>query len=276
MSEFNSSDEEVDPAQSEQPPFRIDWLDLSMVGYPTLNLGISSLPGCKFKETWRNLDKDLDEVQAQGVQDVLVLCTPGELVHCRVPDLLEAYARRGLLVHHEPVLDGAVPDMARCCALLDTMHGSLGAGRRVLVHGCLLPAAHLRVAQPRGRDSGAVRVAREGSHTDRAAVQLPARFPRAPGGSRHSEDGAGRVEGRVPLGRPPCLTGGRSPSKREPGWLDRRRRRNQRSCHGGVTVGTLDCSPEVAGSISSAARRLKYPSPPPTPTPSTASAYPAV
>nr|XP_032818378.1 cyclin-dependent kinase inhibitor 3 isoform X4 [Petromyzon marinus] len=150
MSEFNSSDEEVDPAQSEQPPFRIDWLDLSMVGYPTLNLGISSLPGCKFKETWRNLDKDLDEVQAQGVQDVLVLCTPGELVHCRVPDLLEAYARRGLLVHHEPVLDGAVPDMARCCALLDTMHGSLGAGRRVLVHcygglgrSCLLAACFL-------------------------------------------------------------------------------------------------------------------------------------
>ncbi|XP_061436594.1 cyclin-dependent kinase inhibitor 3-like isoform X2 [Lethenteron reissneri] len=150
MSEFNSSDEEVDPAQSEQPPFRIDWLDLSIVGYPTLSLGISSLPGCKFKETWRNLDKDLDEVQSQGVQDVLVLCTPGELVHCRVPDLLEAYARRGLRVHHEPVLDGAVPDVAQCCALLDTMHGSLGAGRRVLVHcygglgrSCLLAACFL-------------------------------------------------------------------------------------------------------------------------------------
>ncbi|XP_061437837.1 cyclin-dependent kinase inhibitor 3-like isoform X1 [Lethenteron reissneri] len=150
MSEFNSSDEEVDPAQSDQPPFRIDWLDLSIVGYPTLSLGISSLPGCKFKETWRNLDKDLDEVQSQGVQDVLVLCTPGELVHCRVPDLLEAYARRGLRVHHEPVLDGAVPDVAQCCALLDTMHGSLGAGRRVLVHcygglgrSCLLAACFL-------------------------------------------------------------------------------------------------------------------------------------
>ncbi|CAM9687027.1 unnamed protein product [Lampetra fluviatilis] len=249
MSEFNSSDEEVDPAQSEQPPFRIDWLDLSIVGYPTLSLGISSLPGCKFKETWRNLDKDLDEVQSQGVQDVLVLCTPGELVHCRVPDLLEAYARRGLRVHHEPVLDGAVPDVAQCCALLDTMHGSLGAGRRVLVHcyGGL------------GR-----------SCLYRAAVQLPARFPRAPGGSRHSEDGAGRVEGRVPLGRPPCLTGGRSPSKREPGWVDRRRRRNQRSCHGRVTVSTLDCNPEVAGSISSAARQLKDPLLPPS------TAYPAV
>lgn len=150
MSEFDSSDEEVDPAQSDQPPFRIDWLDLSIVGYPTLSLGISSLPGCKFKETWRNLDNDLDEVQSQGVQDVLVLCTPGELVHYRVPDLLEAYARRGLRVHHEPVLDGAVPDVAQYCALLDTMHGSLGAGRRVLIHcygglgrSCLLAACFL-------------------------------------------------------------------------------------------------------------------------------------
>ncbi|XP_078724048.1 cyclin-dependent kinase inhibitor 3 [Lampetra fluviatilis] len=149
------------------PPPVTDGLDLSIVGYPMLSLGISSLPVKDVKNAGLcvgTLFRILlcppppsvvavvrsDEVQSQGVQDVLVLCTPGELVHCRVPDLLEAYARRGLRVHHEPVLDGAVPDVAQCCALLDTMHGSLGAGRRVLVHcygglgrSCLLAACFL-------------------------------------------------------------------------------------------------------------------------------------
>ena len=52
-----------------------------------------------------------DELQNQGVQDVFVFCTRGELNMYRVPSLLEAYRQQGFRVHHLPFPDGGAPEL---------------------------------------------------------------------------------------------------------------------------------------------------------------------
>jgi len=66
---FNSSDEDVDrPATVSNylpAPLQIDWLTLpawtlpSGHTYISSSVGITSLPGCRFRTTWRNLRDDL-------------------------------------------------------------------------------------------------------------------------------------------------------------------------------------------------------------------------
>uniref|UniRef100_A0A673GG93 protein-tyrosine-phosphatase n=1 Tax=Sinocyclocheilus rhinocerous TaxID=307959 RepID=A0A673GG93_9TELE len=105
-SEFDSSDEE-DFGEEEATPFQISWLSLSVVEC-SQSLGICSLPGCRYKEIRRNLQKDVAEMRDQGVEDVFVFCTRGELVRYRVPSLLEVYSLNGLRVHHLPFPDGGI------------------------------------------------------------------------------------------------------------------------------------------------------------------------
>ncbi|XP_070605594.1 cyclin-dependent kinase inhibitor 3 [Erythrolamprus reginae] len=146
VNEFDSSDEE--PLEEEQTPFQISWLPLS----PTYSqfLGICSLPGCRFKNIKRNLQKDIDELKSHGVLDVFVLCTKGELTKYRVPHLMETYQNYGITVHHHPIPDGGTPDIARCCVILNelrncleskqkaTIHCYGGLGRSCLIAACLL------------------------------------------------------------------------------------------------------------------------------------------
>ncbi|XP_016335332.1 cyclin-dependent kinase inhibitor 3 [Sinocyclocheilus anshuiensis] len=94
-SEFDSSDEE-DFGEEEATPFQISWLSLSVVEC-SQSLGICSLPGCRYKEIRRNLQKDVAEMRDQGVEDVFVFCTRGELVRYRVPCLLEVYSQDHVL-----------------------------------------------------------------------------------------------------------------------------------------------------------------------------------
>ncbi|KAF4017504.1 hypothetical protein G4228_008570, partial [Cervus hanglu yarkandensis] len=54
-SEFDSSDEE--PIEDEQTPIQISWLPLSRVNCSQF-LGLCALPGCKFKDVRRNIQKD--------------------------------------------------------------------------------------------------------------------------------------------------------------------------------------------------------------------------
>ncbi|TRY56418.1 hypothetical protein DNTS_025697 [Danionella cerebrum] len=80
--EFDSSEEE--DSGEEDAPFQISWLSLSVVQC-SQSVGICPLPGCRFKNIKRNLQKDVAEMCDQGVQDVFVFCTRGELVRYRVP-----------------------------------------------------------------------------------------------------------------------------------------------------------------------------------------------
>ncbi|KAM7164856.1 cyclin-dependent kinase inhibitor 3 isoform 1-T2 [Macrochelys suwanniensis] len=145
--EFDSSDEE--PIQDDQTPFQISWLALSSV-YCSQFLGVCSLPGCRFKDVRRNLQKDIEELKRYGTQDIFVLCTRGELSKYRVPNLLDCYRQHGIIVHHHPILDGDTPDIANCCTILEELRGCLESNRKTLIHcygglgrSCLIAACLL-------------------------------------------------------------------------------------------------------------------------------------
>uniref|UniRef100_A0A3Q1I731 Cyclin-dependent kinase inhibitor 3 n=1 Tax=Anabas testudineus TaxID=64144 RepID=A0A3Q1I731_ANATE len=108
-------------------PFHISWLPLSIVDCSQF-LGICALPGCNFK------DLKFKELQNQGVQDVFVFCTRGELNKYRVPSLLEVYQQHGFTVHHMPFPDGDVPELEQCCQILKELQVSLENNRRTVIH----------------------------------------------------------------------------------------------------------------------------------------------
>lgn len=149
VSEFDSSDEEDGGDEESYTPLQISWLSLSVVECSQF-LGICSLPGCRYKDIRRNLEKDVGELCAQGVQDVFVLCERAELVRYRVPCLLECYTRSGLSVHHLPFPDGGAPELHHCTRILDELQHCLhtqrctvihcygGLGRSGLIAACLL------------------------------------------------------------------------------------------------------------------------------------------
>lgn len=74
-----------------------------------------------------------DELKNQGVQDLFVLCTRGELHIYRVPTLLEVYEQQGLTVHHTPFPDGDVPDLEQCCQILMELQRCLESNRRTVI-----------------------------------------------------------------------------------------------------------------------------------------------
>ncbi|KAJ0008512.1 hypothetical protein NQD34_015927 [Periophthalmus magnuspinnatus] len=131
--DFDSSSDEDDIREEELTPFHISWIPLSVVG-SSQYLGICALPGCKYKDIRRNLLRDVEELQSQGVQDVFVFCTRGELSKYRVPSLLEAYGQIGFRVHHRPFSDGDAPELEHCCRILEELKHSLDNNRRTVLH----------------------------------------------------------------------------------------------------------------------------------------------
>ncbi|XP_062905149.1 cyclin-dependent kinase inhibitor 3 [Mobula hypostoma] len=146
-SEFDSSDEEFE--EEHHLPLQVSWLDLTVLNYQQ-SLGICALPGCKFKDVRRNLQKDLEDLKSYNIQDVFVFCTKGEMVKYRVPSLLESYQQEGFTVHHHPLPDGSVPDIVSCWKILEELRICLenskttliqcygGLGRSCLIAACLL------------------------------------------------------------------------------------------------------------------------------------------
>lgn len=114
-------------------PIKIDWLDLSPFGYPD-SVGLSALPGCRFKDTWRNITSDMAYLKLEDVSDVFVLCTRGELSMYRVPTLLAEYENNGMTVHHHPVLDGMAPKISELLEILREIGETIQQGKRALVH----------------------------------------------------------------------------------------------------------------------------------------------
>lgn len=114
-------------------PIKIDWLDLSSFGYPD-SVGLSSLPGCRFKDTWRDVARDIEYLKLEDVSDVFVLCTRGELSLYRVPTLLAEYESHGMTVHHHPVPDGLPPAIGQLLDILREIGEAIQQGKRALVH----------------------------------------------------------------------------------------------------------------------------------------------
>ncbi|XP_076787290.1 cyclin-dependent kinase inhibitor 3 isoform X2 [Arvicanthis niloticus] len=157
-SEFDSSDEE--PVDDEQTPIQISWLPLSRVNCSQF-LGVCALPGCKFKDVRRNIQKDTDyavskneaqagslgihprsdeesqlaeELKSYGIQDVFVFCTRGELSKYRVPNLLDLYQQYGIVTHHHPIPDGGTPDIGSCWEIMEELATCLKNNRKTLIH----------------------------------------------------------------------------------------------------------------------------------------------
>uniref|UniRef100_A0A4W6FK06 protein-tyrosine-phosphatase n=1 Tax=Lates calcarifer TaxID=8187 RepID=A0A4W6FK06_LATCA len=131
-SEFDSSSEDEEVGEEQLTPFHISWLPLSIVECSQF-LGICALPGCRYKEIRRSLQRDVEELQNQGVQTVFVFCTRGELNKYRVPSLLEVYEQQGFTVHHMPFPDGDAPELERCCQILEELRVSLENNRRTVI-----------------------------------------------------------------------------------------------------------------------------------------------
>ncbi|XP_029586807.1 cyclin-dependent kinase inhibitor 3 isoform X2 [Salmo trutta] len=172
-SEFDSSSDEEEVCEEHLTPFQISWLPLSIVDC-SLFLGICPLPGCKFKDIRRNLLRDVGELQNQGVQDVFVFCTRGELHKYRVPSLLETYRQQGLVVHHLPFPDGGTPELQQCCQILEGLQANLHNNRKTVIHCCLSAASAVRLHDSQQSHRDPERAQRGWGHSDSQAIQLPA------------------------------------------------------------------------------------------------------
>ncbi|KAL7876812.1 hypothetical protein SRHO_G00034550 [Serrasalmus rhombeus] len=95
---------------------------------------VCSLPGCRYKDIRRNLEKDVGDLCAEGVEGrlrVLHACGAGA-VSSAVS--VERYTERGLVVHHLPFPDGGAPEMPQCCHILEELQLSLQNQRRTVIH----------------------------------------------------------------------------------------------------------------------------------------------
>jgi len=127
----NSSDEEGSTVPA--PPLKVDWLDLSCVGYMNA-VAISALPGCRFRDVWRELYDDLEALRSLGITDVITLCSLGELRKYRVPSLLQAYEGYGVTPHHFPFLDGGIPTVEDCQLMFKVIIQVIENRGKILVH----------------------------------------------------------------------------------------------------------------------------------------------
>ncbi|XP_056152266.1 cyclin-dependent kinase inhibitor 3 isoform X2 [Lampris incognitus] len=159
----SSSDEEV--GEEQLTPFHVSWLPLAVAECSQF-LGICPLPGCKYKDIRRNLQRDVEELKNQGVQDVFVFCTRGELHKYRVPSLLGTYQQWGFKVHHMPFPDGETPQLDQCCQILQELQTNLENNKRTVIHCCLsaAPAVCDHDCKQSHRDPPGAQ--RKWSHTD--------------------------------------------------------------------------------------------------------------
>ncbi|XP_064602252.1 cyclin-dependent kinase inhibitor 3-like isoform X2 [Liolophura sinensis] len=112
MDPFSSSEDEA--GEVDTSPLKIDWLEHGMCEE---KLGISGLPGCRFKDTWRSLENDIRELKKY-----------------RVPRFLQQVAESGLTVHHYAFLDGCTPELSALLKMVDELKVALLNGKQPLIH----------------------------------------------------------------------------------------------------------------------------------------------
>ncbi|XP_050405152.1 cyclin-dependent kinase inhibitor 3 [Patella vulgata] len=127
---FNSSDDE---GEVDLTPFKTAWLDLQLEGC-TEKLGISALPGCRYKDIWRSVTNDLKCMKEEGIKEVFCLCTKGELHKYRVTSLLQDYSTFDVNVHHYPFPDGQTASLPNLIKMLEELKINILNGKKSLVH----------------------------------------------------------------------------------------------------------------------------------------------
>lgn len=132
--DFESSEDEDSEAVENLTPFHVDWVVLPFTGCGSEVVCISGLPGCKFKETNRNLSMDIAHLKAMDITDVFVFCSPDELARCKVPYLIDEYHCAGFDVFHFPIEAGNIPTMKDCDFILEKLRNTISFGRKTLLH----------------------------------------------------------------------------------------------------------------------------------------------
>ena len=100
--------------------------------------------------TYTTISFDPEHLREEGITDIFVLCTRGELRKYRVPRLLQEFTTAEFAVHHYPFPDGLVPSTANCMKLLEDIRVNVASDRKCLVHcygglgrSCLIAACFL-------------------------------------------------------------------------------------------------------------------------------------
>lgn len=133
--DFDSSDDDEDNGGVEDlSPFQVDWIDLSFTGCCAEVVGISGLPGCRYRGTNRNLTFDIAQLKDMNITDVFVFCSSNEMARCRVPTLLDEYSWAGFEVHHFPVDVGGVPTMDKCSSIIEQLRQCISFGHKTVLH----------------------------------------------------------------------------------------------------------------------------------------------
>ncbi|KAH9519032.1 Cyclin-dependent kinase inhibitor 3 [Bulinus truncatus] len=114
-------------------PFQVDWLDINL-GESQHKIGISGLPGCCFKDTWRNIDHDIECLKQYEVEDIFCLCTKGDFHRYRTQDILDKYRETGFTVHHYPIEDGQVPSFSEIVQIIEDLRLCLKAQKKTIIH----------------------------------------------------------------------------------------------------------------------------------------------
>lgn len=80
-----------------------------------------------------NYGVGLEQLREADIQEIFVLCTRGELIKYRTPELLPLYEEAGFTLHHWPIQDGSVPAMDDLLHLLHDVQVTFFSGAKILI-----------------------------------------------------------------------------------------------------------------------------------------------
>lgn len=109
---------------------RIDFLPRDREGHG--RLGLTILPGRKDRN--RDLTRDIADLKAQGISEIVCLLTENEFERYGVPGLKGVYRDAGLTAYYWPIMDQGVPAPHQLGDALSWMAKRIQSGRDVLVH----------------------------------------------------------------------------------------------------------------------------------------------
>jgi len=109
-------------------PYKINWLDLSHVGYPD-SIGIGALTGCKHRFIQRNMAEDLGVLKTNNVRHIILLCETVELQRFGVS--IESFS--DFEVHHYPCEYGLFPNIAELMEIIRRIFHIVETGEKCLI-----------------------------------------------------------------------------------------------------------------------------------------------
>lgn len=121
--------EQITKTADDEARLRVDWVLTDLLG--TGRLGLTLCPGRR--DRGRDLDEDVGQLVADGVDRLLCLLTDAELAWAGVASLGTDVEAAGIEYRRSPIPDQGIPEMAEALDLVRWCRASLGRGERVVV-----------------------------------------------------------------------------------------------------------------------------------------------